>query len=123
MSNSLEPIRLLLPGPLHAISANRFAPEFGRSRVVRRPLDRHTLHRRRPRPKNVNKNSFVHNSIPGSICYGDARDRALSDKAVAWECRNFDGAVTQCFSLRLDEAARELSGRMRGEAVDTDRED
>jgi hypothetical protein len=31
--------------------------------------------------------------------------------------------ATERLSLRLDEAGRELSGKMRGEAVDTDKED
>jgi len=107
-----------MPSPQTALLPSLAAPEWSDGRLTgTRCTDAG------PAQKNVNKNSFVHNSIPGSICYGDARDLALSDKAVAWECRNFDGAVTQCFSLRLDEAARELSGRMRGEAVDTDRED
>lgn len=66
--------------------------------------------------------SFVHNSITGSMYRSDAQVLALSDTAVAWECMNFDGVATAGLSRRLAETAKELWGRIRPDAVDTDKE-
>ena len=52
----------------------------------------------------------------------DAQVLALSDTAVAWECMNFDGVATAGLSRRLAETAKELWGRIRPDAVDTDKE-